>query len=116
MAPARVINTIRDETKILNFRHLLERHVRTEALFADVNAYLVDKGITLRSGTPVDVTIINTLFSTKKKAGARDPEMSSTKKGSNWNLGMKAHIGVDLNSNVIHSLDTSSAKVHDSQV
>ena len=69
---------IPDETTILNFRHLLERHGLTEAIFADVNAHLADKGITLRSGTLVDATIIDAPSSTKNKARARDPEMSST--------------------------------------
>jgi transposase, IS5 family len=105
-----------DETTILNFRHLLERHGLTEALFAEVNAHLADKGITLRSGTLVDATIIDAPSSTKNKAGARDPEMSSTKKGNDWYFGMKAHIGVDADSGVVHSLDTSTAKLHDSQV
>jgi IS5 family transposase len=107
---------IPDETTILNFRHLLERHGLTEAIFADVNAHLADKGITLRSGTLVDATIIDAPSSTKNKAGARDPEMSSTKKGNDWYFGMKAHIGVDADSGVVHSLDTSTAKLHDSQV
>ena len=90
---------IPDETTILNFRHLLERHGLTEALFAEVNAHLADKGITLRSGTLVDVSrrtpcvrvslrkIIDAPSSTKNKAGARDPEMSSTKKGNDWYFG-----------------------------
>ena len=72
---------ISDETTILNFRHLLERHGPTEAIFADVNGRLADKGITLRSGALVDATIIDAPSSTKNKAGARDPEMPSTKKG-----------------------------------
>ena len=107
---------IPDETTILNFRHLLERHGLTQAIFADVNAHLADKGITLRSGTLVDATIIDAPSSTKNKAGARDPEMSSTKKGNDWYFGMKAHIGVDADSGVTHSLETSTAKLHDSQV
>jgi IS5 family transposase len=107
---------IPDETTILNFRHLLERHGLTEALFAEVNAHLADKGITLRSGTLVDATIIDAPSSTKNKAGARDPEMSSTKKGNDWYFGMKAHVGVDAQSGIVHSLDTTTAKVHDSQV
>jgi IS5 family transposase len=107
---------IPDETTILNFRHLLERHGLTEAIFADVNAHLADKGITLRSGTLVDATIIDAPSSTKNKAGARDPEMSSTKKGNDWYFGMKAHIGVDVDSGVTHSLETSTARVHDSRI
>jgi len=90
---------IPDETTILNFRHLLERHGLTEAIFADVTAHLADKGITLRSGTMVDVSgrtpsvresprkIIDAPSSTKNKARARDPEMSSTKKGNEWYFG-----------------------------
>ena len=107
---------IPDETTILNFRHLLERHGLSEAIFAEVNAHLADKGITLRSGTLVDATIIDAPSSTKNKAKARAPEMSSTKKGNDWYFGMKAHIGVDADSGVTHSLDTSTAKLHDSQV
>lgn len=107
---------IPDETTILNFRHLLERYGLTEALFTEVNAHLADKGISLRSGTLVDATIIDAPSSTKNKAGARDSEMSSTKKGNDWYFGMKAHIGVDVDSGVTHSLDTTTAKVHDSQV
>lgn len=107
---------IPDETTILNFRHLLERHALTEAVFAEVNAHLADKGITLRSGTLVDATIIDAPSSTKNKAGTRDPEMTSTKKGNDWYFGMKAHVGVDADSGVVHSLETSTAKLHDSQV
>ena len=107
---------IPDETTILNFRHLLEREGLTEAIFAEVNAYLAEKGMTLRSGTLVDATIIDAPSSTKNEAGARDPEMSSTKKGNDWYFGMKAHVGVDADSGVVHSLDTTTAKVHDSRV
>ena len=107
---------IPDETTILNFRHLLERHGLTEAIFAEVNGHLADKGITLRSGTPVDATIIDAPPSTKNRSGARDPEMSSTKKGNDWYFGMKARIGVDADSDLTHSLETSTAKPHDSQV
>jgi IS5 family transposase len=116
---------IPDETTILDFRHLLERHGLTEALFAEVNAHLADKGITLRSGTLVDATIIDAPSSTKNKAGARDPEMSSTKKGNDWYFGMKAHVGVDASSGVtpkacpwhdVHSLQTTTAKTHDARV
>ena len=101
---------IPDETTILNFRHLLERHGQTEAIFADVNAHLADKGITLRSGTLVDATIIDAPSSTKNQAKARDPEMSSTKKGNDWYFGMKAHVGVDADSGIVHSLETTTAK------
>jgi hypothetical protein len=99
---------ILDETTILNFRHLLERYGLTEAIFAAVNAHFADKGITLCSGTLVDATIMYVPSSTKNKAGARDSEMSSTKKGNDWFFGMKVHIGVDAESGVTHSLDTST--------
>jgi len=107
---------IPDETTILNFRHLLERHGLTEAIFAAVNAHLADKGISLRSGTLVDATIIDAPSSTENKAGSRDTDTASTEKGNDWYFGMKAHIGVDAVSGVAHSLDTSTAKLHDSQV
>ena len=133
---------IPDETTILNFRHLLERHGLTQAIFAEVNTHLADKGITLRSGTLVDVSrrtpcvraslrrIIDAPPSTRNKAGARDPGMSSTKKANNWYFGSeadrksiqwidfpaKAHIGVDADSGIVHSLDTSTAKLHDARV
>lgn len=107
---------IPDETTILNFRHLLEKHALTERLFVEVNRHLADQGITLRSGTLVDATIIDAPSSTKNDAKARDPEMSSTKKGNDWYFGMKAHVGVDAESGIVHSLVTTTAKVHDSQV
>lgn len=107
---------IPDETTILKFRHLLEKHELTEKLFVEVNRHLADQGITLRSGTLVDATIIAAPSSTKNEAKARDPEMSSTKKGNAWFFGMKAHVGVDADSGIVHSLETTTAKVHDSQV
>ncbi|UWR35749.1 IS5 family transposase (plasmid) [Sulfitobacter sp. W027] len=107
---------IPDETTILNFRHLLEKHRLTEKLFVEVNKHLADQGITLRSGTLVDATIIDAPSSTKNEVKARDPEMSSTKKGNDWYFGMKAHVGVDAQSGIVHSLDTTTAKTHDSQV
>ncbi len=107
---------IPDETTILNVRHLLERFGLTKLILADVNAHLADKGITLLPGTRVDATIIDAPSSTKKTAKARDPEMSSKKKGDDWCFGMKADIGVDADSGVTHSLETSTARVHDSQV
>ncbi len=121
---------IPDKTTILNFRHLPERHGLTEALFAGIDAHLADKGISLRSGTLVDATIIDAPSSSMKKAGARDPGMSSTRKGNHWYFAsredqnlirgikfpMHAHIGADLDSGVTYSPDTTTAKVRDSQV
>ena len=119
-----------DATTILNFRPLRERHGPSAAIFADVKAHLADKGITLRPGPLVDATLIDAPSSTKNKAGARDPEMSSTKKGNDWSFGSeaeqklirginfptKAHIGVDADSGVVHGLEPSTAKRPDSQV
>jgi IS5 family transposase len=106
---------IPDETTILNFRRLLETHQLTEALFAEINAHLSEKGLTLKSGTIVDATIIHAPSSTKNRDKARDPEMSSTHKHGQWYFGMKAHIGVDADSGAAHSVEGSTASVHDSQ-
>jgi len=127
---------------ILNFRHLLERHGLTEAIFADVNAHLADQGITLRAGTLVDVSrrtpcvreslrkIIDAPSSTRNKAWARDPGMASTRKGNDWYFGSEAnrksirgtdfptnaHVGVDSRTGLVHRLQTTTTRVHDSQV
>lgn len=82
-----------DETSILNFRHLLEEHDLTRAMFALINGLLEGKGLLLRSGTIVDATIIAAPSSTKNATDSRDPEMKQTKKGNNWHFGMKVHIG-----------------------
>jgi IS5 family transposase len=84
-----------------------------ERIFALINQYLVSKGLRLSKGTIVDATIIETPSSTKNATGTRDPEMHQTKKGNNWHFGMKAHIGVDAETGLVHSLQTTSANVHD---
>ena len=84
-----------DETTILNFRHLLERHDLCGAMLDAVNHYLEDRGIRIGTGTIVDATIIHAPSSTKNATGTRDPEMHQTRKGNQWYFGMKAHIGVD---------------------
>ena len=84
-----------DETTILNFRHLLERHGLGEGLFGEINAHLALQGHRLKTGTIVDASLIDAPSSTKNKKGERDPEMHPTKKGNRWYFGMKAHIGVD---------------------
>ena len=94
-------DAIPDETTILNFRHLLERHDLTKALFAAVAEHLAAKGELLRGGTIVDATLIAASPSTKNKAGKRDPEMRSSNKGKQRYFGMKAHIGVDAQSGLI---------------
>ena len=105
--------SIPDETTILNFRHLLEANKLTEHIFALINQYLLSKGLRLSKGTIVDATIIEAPSSTKNASGSRDPEMHQTKKGNNWHFGMKAHIGVDAETGLVHSLQTTSANVHD---
>jgi transposase, IS5 family len=105
-----------DETTILNFRHLLERHNLTKKLFAKVQEHLQQQGLSLRSGTIVDATIITAPRSTKNASGKHDPEMSSTRKGTDWFFGMKLHVGTDAVHGLAHSAVVTTAKVHDSQV
>ena len=105
-------DTVPDETTILRFRHLLERHRLTEAIFAEVRNLLEERGLLLKSGTIVDATVITASSSTKNEAKQRDPEMGSTKKGSNWLFGMKVHLGADPRGRA-HSLTTTSAQVND---
>jgi IS5 family transposase len=105
-----------DETTICRFRHLLEKHNLGKRLFDAVNVYLRENGVRVSGGTIVDATIISAPSSTKNKTKSRDPEMHQTKKGNQWYFGMKAHIGVDSGSKLIHSLVTTSANVHDSKV
>lgn len=105
-----------DETTILNFRHFLERHNLTEALFGAVSDYLEERSLLLRGGTIMDATLIAASPSTKNKEHKRDPEMSQTKKGSQWYFGMRAHIGVDAKSGLVHTTKTTTAKVHDAKM
>ena len=102
-----------DATTLLKFRRLLEKHDLTEAMFAAVNRHLEARGLLLRHGTIVDASIIAAPPSTKNKAKARDPEMHQTKKGNQWYFGMKAHIGVDAVSGMVHSLVGTAANVGD---
>jgi len=102
-----------DATTLLRFRHLLERHRLTEALFEKINRCLAEEGLLLKSGTVVDATIIQAPSSTKNRDKSRDPDMHSTKKGNQWYFGMKAHIGADLQSGLVHSLKTTAANVAD---
>src|SRR3954464_15047049 len=93
-----------DATTVLHFRHWLERHDLTKALFDEVGAMLEERGLLMRQGTIVDATIIAAPPSTKNKQKSRDPEMHQTKKGNQWHFGMKAHIGVDVTSGVVHTV------------
>ena len=105
-------NAVPDETTILNFRRLLERHQLTEAIFQAVSRLLADKRLLLKSGTLVDATIISAPSSTKNADRSRDPEMTQTRKGNQWYFGMKVHIGTDRQG-IVHTVTTTTAKEAD---
>ena len=105
-----------DETTILRFRHLLERHNLAVDMLRVVNDILQAKGMLMRTGTVVDATLISAPSSTKNTDGERDPEMKQTKKGNNWYFGMKARIGVDARSGLVHSVVGTAANVNDLNV
>jgi IS5 family transposase len=107
------LERIPDETTILNFRRLLEKHELATGILGVINCYLDDRGLSLRQGTIVDATLIAAPSSTKNKDGKRDPEMHQTKKGNQYYFGMKAHIGVDEESGLVHSVAGTSANVAD---
>jgi IS5 family transposase len=102
-----------DESTILQFRHLLEKHDLGGAMLQTVNEYLESQGIRISRGTIVDATIIHAPSSTKNRSGERDPEMHQTRKGKQWYFGLKAHIGVDSKQGHVHSVCTSAASVAD---
>ena len=105
-----------DESTILRFRHLLEKHGLAAQMFAAVNATLGAKGLMLKTGSVVDATLISAPSSTKYITGTRDPEMHQTKKGNNWYFGMKAHIAVDADSGLVHHQVCTAANVHDLRI
>lgn len=105
-----------DETTICKFRHLLEAHNLGKRLFALIGEYLAENGMKVSRGTIVDATLIHAPSSTKNLQKQRDPEMRQTKKGNQWYFGMKAHLGVDSRTKLIHSVATTAANVHDSQM
>lgn len=102
-----------DETTVCKFRHLLEKHGLAKTLFEAVNRHLHNQGLKLSQGTIVDATILGAPSSTKNRAKARDPQMHQTKKGNQWYFGMKAHIGVDEATGLVHSVVTTAANVGD---
>jgi IS5 family transposase len=102
-----------DESTILRFRHRLEKHKLSEQILAVVNDLLTQRGLLLKTGTVVDATLIAAPTSTKNKDKARDPEMHSSQKGNQWHFGMKAHIGVDAESGLVHTVRGTSGNVHD---
>lgn len=105
-----------DETTICRFRHLLEAHDLGERIFQEVLDHLEENGLKVSTGTIVDATIIHAPSSTKNADKARDPEMHQTKKGNQWYFGMKAHIGIDSKTKIIHAAVATAANVADSQV
>ena len=105
-----------DETTICKFRHLMESHNLGDRLFNLVNQYLKENGLKVNRGTIVDASIINAPSSTKNKNKQRDPDMHQTRKGNQWFFGMKAHIGVDSKTKLIHSVVATPANVHDSVI
>lgn len=106
-------DSLPDETTILRFRRMLEENQLAPSILGVVNHLLETQGLLLRRGTVVDATLIAAPPSTKNADGARDPDMSQTKKGNQWYFGMKAHIGADLESGLVHTVVTTTAKVAD---
>ena len=105
--------SVPDATTLLKFRHLLEEHGLTRQIFETINAYLAAQGLTMREGTIVDATLIAAPPSTKNKDKKRDPEMHQSKKGNDWHFGMKAHIGVDAASGLVHTVIGTAGNVAD---
>lgn len=107
------VQSVPDATTLMGFRHLLEANDLAQALLVEVNAMLIEQGLLMSKGTLVDATLIAAPSSTKNQEHARDPEMHQTKKGNEWYFGLKAHIGVDKESGLVHTLITTSANVSD---
>ena len=105
-------DVVPDETSILRFRHLLERHGLTRGIFEEIEGLLEQRRLVLRSGTIVDATIIAAPSSTKNASASRDPEMKQTRKGRNWFFGMKLHIGTDRRG-IVHTVRATDAGVSD---
>jgi transposase, IS5 family len=107
------ITRLPDETTILRFRHMLEANNLSLQIMATINALLTQRGLLLKTGTVVDATLIAAPSSTKNKDHARDPQMHSSKKGNQMYFGMKAHIGADAESGLVHTVVGTSGNVHD---
>jgi transposase, IS5 family len=107
------VESVPDATTLLNFRHLLEKHGLTKSIFDEVGAMLEEKKLLMREGTIVDATIIAAPSSTKNRSGERDPQMHQTKKGNQWYFGMKAHVGADMESGIVHTIIGTAANVAD---
>jgi len=105
-----------DETTVCKFRHLIERHQLGRQFFEQVHRHMEAQGLRVTNGTIVDATIINSPSSTKNATNSRNPDMHQAKNGEQWYFGMKAHVGVDSKSKLIHSVVTTAANVADSEV
>lgn len=105
--------SVPDATTLMGFRHLIEAHDLAQGMLVEVNAMLIERGLLMSKGTLVDATLIAAPSSTKNREHARDPEMHQTKKGNQWHFGLKAHIGVDQESGLVHTLVTTAANVSD---
>lgn len=110
------LEPVPDETTMCKFRHLLERNGLGAKIFARVNGYLAHRGLQIGTGTIVDATILAAPSSTRNSKGERDPEMHQTRKGNEWHFGMKAHVGVDAETKLVHTVVATSANVADSKV
>jgi transposase, IS5 family len=107
------LEPVPDETTVCKFRHLLERHDLGQQIFTRVGALLQARGFKVSEGTIVDATLISAPQSTKNASGQRDPEMGSTRKGKKWHFGMKAHVGVDHKTKLIHTVVATPGNVGD---
>ena len=107
------ITRLPDENTILRFRHMLEEHGLGQQILATVNAKLIDRGLMLKTGTVVDTTLIDAPSSTKNDRDEQDPETHQTKKGNQWHFGMKAHVGADAESGLVHTVTTTAANAND---
>ena len=105
--------SVPDATTLMGFRHLLEENDKTQAMLVELNAMLLERGLLMTQGTLVDATLMAAPSSTKNREHARDPEMHQTKKGNEWHFGMKAHIGVDRDSGLVHTVVSTAANVSD---
>ena len=105
--------SVPDATTLLQFRHLLEKHDLTKTIFETVNRHLRERGLLLNKGTLTDATILAAPSSTKNQEKARDPEMHQTRKGNQWYFGMKAHIGADGDSGLVHTVVGTAANIAD---
>ena len=108
------VESVPDATTLMGFRHLLEAHALPQALLKEVNALLKERGLLMNQGTLIDATLIAAPSSTKNKSHTRDPDMHQVKKGNQWHFGMKAHIGVDDESGLVHTVVSTAA--HESDI